>query len=100
MISVVIDTNVFVGGLRSAGGASREVLHWALGADRRASAVVRQCVVAGISGEELSARALAAWDTENHFRALAATGAATGDVSQALAILDRLDAEDRNSAQR
>lgn len=45
--------------------------------------------------EELSAQALAAWDTENHFRALAATG----DVSQALAILDRLDAEDRNSAQ-
>jgi predicted DNA-binding protein len=41
--------------------------------------------------EELSAHALAAWDTENHFRALAATG----NVSQALAILDRLDAEDR-----
>lgn len=31
--------------------------------------------------EELSARALAAWDTENHFRALAATG----DVKQVLA---------------
>ena len=40
--------------------------------------------------EELSARALAAWDTENHFRAVAATG----DVKEALAILDRLDAED------
>jgi len=43
--------------------------------------------------EELSAQALSAWDTENHFRALAATG----DVQQALAILDRLDAEDRNA---
>ena len=40
--------------------------------------------------EELSARALAAWDTENHFRAVAATG----NVKEALAILDRLDAED------
>ena len=30
MISVVIDTNVFVAGLRSAGGASREVLRRAL----------------------------------------------------------------------
>ncbi len=40
--------------------------------------------------EQLSAHALAAWDTENHFRALAATGS----VEQALAILDRLDAED------
>ncbi len=37
--------------------------------------------------EELSAQALAAWDTENHFRTLAATG----NVSEALAILDRLD---------
>lgn len=37
--------------------------------------------------EELSAQALAAWDTENHFRAIAATG----NVSEALAILDRLD---------
>lgn len=37
--------------------------------------------------EELTAQALAAWDMENHFRALAATG----DVRQALAILDRLD---------
>lgn len=40
--------------------------------------------------EQMSAQALAAWDTENHFRALAAQG----DVSRALAILDRLDAED------
>ncbi len=40
--------------------------------------------------EQLSAHALAAWDTENHFRALALTG----DVSRALAILDRLDAEE------
>ncbi len=40
--------------------------------------------------EQLSAHALAAWDTENHFRALAATG----NVENALAILDRLDAED------
>lgn len=40
--------------------------------------------------EQLSAHALAAWDTENHFRALAATG----DVNRALAILDRLDADD------
>ncbi len=43
--------------------------------------------------EELSAQALAAWDTENHFRAVAATG----DARQALAILDRLDAEDGKS---
>lgn len=40
--------------------------------------------------EELSAQALAAWDTENRFRAFAATG----DVAQALSILDRLDASD------
>ena len=38
--------------------------------------------------EQLSAHALAAWDTENHFRAMAATG----DMRQALAVLDRLDA--------
>lgn len=44
--------------------------------------------------EELGAQALAAWDTENHFRAMAATG----DVSEALAILDRLDAEDKQAA--
>lgn len=40
--------------------------------------------------EQLSAQALAAWDTENHFRAIAATG----DVQQALAVLGRLDAQD------
>ncbi|MBL8445679.1 MAG: CopG family transcriptional regulator [Zoogloeaceae bacterium] len=44
--------------------------------------------------EELGAQALAAWDTENHFRAVAATG----DVHAALAVLDRLDAVD--AAQR
>ncbi len=44
--------------------------------------------------EQLSAHALAAWDTENHFRALAATG----DVRQALAALDRLDAQDASQA--
>ncbi|MFZ2393006.1 CopG family transcriptional regulator, partial [Rhodoferax sp.] len=43
--------------------------------------------------EDLSARALAAWDTENHFRAMAATG----DINQALAILDRLDSEDHRA---
>ncbi|WP_345796610.1 CopG family transcriptional regulator [Castellaniella sp. MT123] len=42
--------------------------------------------------EQLSAQALAAWDTENHFRSLAATG----DPRRALAILDRLDAADRS----
>ena len=41
--------------------------------------------------EELSAQTLAAWDTESHFRAVAATG----DVRPALAVLDRLDAADR-----
>jgi len=40
--------------------------------------------------EQLSAHALSAWDTENHFRAMAATG----DVKNALAVLDRLDAAD------
>ena len=40
--------------------------------------------------EQLSAHALAAWDTENQFRAMAATG----DVNNALAVLDRLDAAD------
>ncbi|ANB02231.1 hypothetical protein [Ectothiorhodospira sp. BSL-9] len=44
--------------------------------------------------EVLSARALAAWDTENHFRAMAATG----HVEEALAILDRLDAEDQRTS--
>ena len=37
--------------------------------------------------EQLSAHALSAWDTENHFRAIAATG----DVNKALAVLDRMD---------
>ena len=41
--------------------------------------------------EELGAQALAASDTENHFRAVAATG----DVRAALAVLERLDAADR-----
>ena len=40
--------------------------------------------------EQLSAHALAAWDTENHFRAVAATG----DVRKALTVLDQLDAAD------
>ena len=43
--------------------------------------------------EQLSAHALAAWDTENHFRAMAATG----DVQKALGVLDRLDAADAAS---
>ncbi len=38
--------------------------------------------------DQLSAHALSAWDTENHFRAMAATG----DVQKALAVLDGLDA--------
>ena len=40
--------------------------------------------------EQLSVHALAAWDTENHFRAMAATG----NVQKALEVLDRLDAVD------
>lgn len=40
--------------------------------------------------EQLSAHALSAWDTENHFCAMAATG----DVTKALAVLDQLDAAD------
>lgn len=40
--------------------------------------------------DQLSAHALAAWDAESHFRAMAATG----DVGKALAVLDRLDARD------
>lgn len=46
--------------------------------------------------EELSAQALAGWDTENHFHALAATG----DVERALAVLDRLDARDERPRER
>ena len=45
--------------------------------------------------EELSAQALAAWDTENHYRALAASG----DIQETLAVLDRLDAADREQQQ-
>jgi predicted DNA-binding protein len=41
--------------------------------------------------EQLSAHALAAWDTENHYRAMAATG----DVKKGLSVLDRLDEADR-----
>lgn len=44
--------------------------------------------------EEMSAQALAAWDTENRFRSLAAQG----DVQQALAILDRLDGIAKSSS--
>ncbi|MFT3800184.1 MAG: CopG family transcriptional regulator [Burkholderiaceae bacterium] len=40
--------------------------------------------------EELSVQAIAAFDVETRFRALAASG----DVAQALAILDRLDQQD------
>ena len=43
--------------------------------------------------EQLSAHALSAWDTENYFRAVAATG----DVDKALAVLDRLDAADASA---
>ena len=43
--------------------------------------------------EQMSAHALASWDTENHFRALTATG----DMRKALGILDRLDAEGAGS---
>ena len=41
--------------------------------------------------EEMSAQALAAWDTENRFR----SSAAQGDSNLALAILDRLDDADK-----
>ena len=40
--------------------------------------------------EEMSAQAIAAWDTETHFRAIAAKG----NVKKALAVLDRLDRKD------
>lgn len=42
--------------------------------------------------EQLSAHALSAWDTENHFRAMAATG----DVNKALAVLDHLDVAEQD----
>lgn len=41
--------------------------------------------------EQLSTHALSAWDTENHFRAVAATG----NVRKALSVLYRLDAAER-----
>ena len=46
--------------------------------------------------EQPSAHALAAWDTENHFRAMAVTG----DEKKALAVLNRLDTEDGVAATR
>jgi len=46
--------------------------------------------------EQLSAQALAASDTETHFRAMAATG----EVQNASAVLDRLDTEDGVAATR
>ena len=46
--------------------------------------------------EQFSAHALTAWDTENHFRAMTATG----DVPKALAVLDRLHTEDGVAATR
>ncbi|MDQ1260748.1 MAG: ribbon-helix-helix protein, CopG family [Giesbergeria sp.] len=44
--------------------------------------------------EELSTQAIAAFDAETRFRALAARG----DAGQALAILDRLDRQDQDAA--
>lgn len=44
--------------------------------------------------EELSTQAIAAFDVETRFRALAARG----DAAQALAILDRLDRQDQDAA--
>lgn len=43
--------------------------------------------------EELSTQAIAAFDAETRFRALAARG----DAGQALAILDRLDRQDQDA---
>ena len=42
--------------------------------------------------EEMSVQALAVWDTETRFHAMAKQA----DISQALVILNRLDAEDKN----
>lgn len=42
--------------------------------------------------EEMSVQALAVWDTETRFY----TMSKQGDITQALAILDRLDVEDKN----
>lgn len=44
--------------------------------------------------EELSTQAIAAFDAETRFRALAARG----DAAQALAILDRLDQQDADTS--
>ena len=44
--------------------------------------------------EELSTQAIAAFDAETRFRALAVRG----DAAQALAILDRLDRQDQDAA--
>lgn len=44
--------------------------------------------------EELSTQAIAAFDAETRFRALAARG----DAGQALVILDRLDRQDQDAA--
>ena len=46
--------------------------------------------------EQLSAHALSSWDTENRFRAMAATG----DMHKALAVLDRLDDSDGDASTR
>lgn len=43
--------------------------------------------------EQLSAHALSAWDTENHFRAMAATG----DAQLARAVLNRREAVNENA---
>lgn len=43
--------------------------------------------------EEMSAQAIAVWDTETRFRAMAAKG----DVKKALAVLDGLDAKASSS---
>lgn len=46
--------------------------------------------------EELSTQAIEAWDTENHFHSVAASG----DVRAALAVLDRLDEAGGNRCAR
>lgn len=43
--------------------------------------------------EEMSAQAIAAWDTEIHFR----TMAAKGSVKKALGVLDRLDLQEKKA---
>jgi hypothetical protein len=132
MIPVVIDTNVFVAGLRSGGGASRAVLRRAPGGSLQplfgnalwmeyqdllnrpvwgeaTTADERQSVLAALAGGaqaivthnlrdlrggELQLGTLRvltpAQYTENHFRAMAATG----DVQKALGVLNRLDEAD------